>query len=365
MALSVRDSRLSTRLRLAPTRYEPVARLAVGGMAEVWRALAIFEHGERHPVAIKRVLPALSADPLYRQMFEDEARLGMLLHHLNIVRIYDARAVAGTFLMVMELVDGSTLKALFDHAQARGVGFPVPVALYIVGELARALEYAHVAVDQDGKHLGFVHRDVSPHNVLLGRDGAVKLADFGLANAASHHVQVAEGMVGGKLGYLAPEVVAQKPTTPQVDVFAAGIVLWEALTGRRLFHGTTDAETVQAVARCEITPASHFNAAVPPEVDALLARALDRDPLKRLAGAQALVDELDALILQVDHEVSAKDVALLVGLFLAQQRAKPPEPSAAVAALLAEELAHFVVAADGGVAAGAAPLDPHDFTWKR
>ncbi len=361
MVLPVRDSRLSTKLRLAPTRYEPVSRIAAGGMAEVWRASAIFEQGESHPVAIKRVLPELAADPLYRQMFEDEARLGMLLRHVNIVRIYDARAVGDTLLMIMELVDGAPLKTLFDHAHARSVGFPVPAALHIVGELARALAYAHVAVDHEGRHLGIVHRDVSPHNVLLGRDGAVKLADFGLANASSHNVQAAEGMVGGKLGYLAPEIIAQQPTTPRVDVFAAGIVLWEALTGRRLFQGKTDVETVQAVARCAVEPASRINPSVPKEVDMLLARTLHADPAKRIPSAQALVEELDGLVAKIDRGVSAKDVALLVGLFLAQQRSKLPEPPAAVAALLAEELARFVIAADTGPDTGAEALDPTDF----
>jgi serine/threonine-protein kinase len=365
MATQGRDARLSTKLRLAPTRYEPIARIAAGGMAEVWRARAIFEHGESHPVAIKRVLPELSADPLYRQMFDDEARLGMLLRHPNIVRIYDARAVGDAFIMIMELVDGAALKALFDHAHARHVGFPVPAALHIVGELARALAYAHVATDHEGRHLGIVHRDVSPHNVLLGRDGAVKLADFGLANASSHQAVASEGMIGGKLGYLAPEVVQQQPTTTRVDVFAAGIVLWEALTGRRLFHGDTDAETVRAVSRCEVEPASRINASVPKEVDALLARALHPDPQKRLPSAQALVEELDALVAKIDREVNAKDVALLVGLFLAQRGSKLPEPPAAVAALLTEELARFVEAADSGADAGAAPLDPLDFSWAR
>src|SRR5262245_48553416 len=120
-----RESQLSTRLRRLPTRYQLVSRIARGGMAEVWRADAIFEAGDRHPVAIKRVLPELSSDPLYRSMFEDEARLGMLLRHVNIVRVYDARDIHGTLIMILELVDGVALRTLLDKAHARGAGMPV------------------------------------------------------------------------------------------------------------------------------------------------------------------------------------------------------------------------------------------------
>ncbi len=365
MSTPARHARLSTNLRLAPTRYEPVARIATGGMAEVWRANAVFEDGESHPVAIKRVLPQLATDPRFRRMFEDEARLGMLLKHANIVRIYDARAVGDSLLMIMELVDGAPLKALTDHAIARGVGFPLAAALYIARELCRALAHAHDATDREGRPLSVVHRDVSPHNVLLGRDGAVKLADFGLANATSNADADPGGMVGGKLGYLAPELIAQQPTTHAIDVFAAGIVLWELLTGRRLFGRDTDEETVRAVARCEVVPPSHLNPAVPATVDALLARALHPDPAQRTPDARTLADALDALIAATDDAVGPKDVGLLVGLFLAGQRKKPAEPVEDVAALLAAELERFVLDADARPDAGTAPLDPAEFLTLR
>lgn len=354
------SARISTKFRRAPTRYVPLVRLASGGMAEVWKGNAIFETGEKHLIAMKRVLPQLAQDATYRGMFEDEARLGMLLRHPNIVRVYDAREVGGTYIMIMELVDGTSLKAILERAHARAACMPPATALFIARQLASALAYAHAAREPTGKHLGIIHRDVSPHNLLLGKDGSVKLADFGLADASVHSTQLGGGMLGGKLGYLAPELIEQQPSTAQIDVFAVGIVLWEMLAGRRLFQGEDDVGTVRAVAQCQVTPASRFNRRVTPEIDMLLARVLDRDPKKRTPGAEALVEDLDRAIARVDSHVSQRDVALVVGLHLATEPA-PPQPSAAAAALaFMEELDAFV--ANGGAAdIGAAPLDPNLF----
>lgn len=354
------SARISTRFRRAPTRYVPLVRIASGGMAEVWKGNAIFETGERHPIAIKRVLPQLAQDATYRGMFEDEARLGMLLKHPNIVRVHDAREVGGTYIMIMELVDGTSLKSLLERAHARQACMPPATALFIARQLASALAYAHVARDPQGRPLGIIHRDVSPHNLLLGKDGGVKLADFGLADASVHSTQLGGGMLGGKLGYLAPEIIEQKPSTAQIDVFAVGIVLWEMLSGRRLFQGEDDVGTVRAVARCEVTPPSRFNRRCPPELDALVARVLDRDPQRRTPGAEALVADVDRVIARIDPNVSTRDVALLVGLHLAMEPAPPPPSAAATAAAFMEELDAFV-ASGGGGDAGAAPLDPDAF----
>lgn len=357
---------LTLNLRRAPTRYEPTSRIAAGGMAEVWKADAVFEEGGRHPVAIKRVLPQLAGDKLYRSMFEDEARLGMALRHPNIVRVYDARDVGGTYIMIMELVDGTSLKGLLDVAHARQAGMPVPTALFIAWQLARALDYAHGATDESGESLGIIHRDVSPHNLLLGRDGAVKLADFGLADANVHSTQLGDGVLGGKLGYLAPEIIRQEPSTPKIDVFALGIVLWEMLCGRRLFVGASDAETVQAVARCEVPRASEFNRRVTAEVEELLDRILESDTGTRVSTAAECAAHLELLIQRIDSRVGPRDVALLVGLHLASEANRPPEVPPAVAELLAQELAAFSEQGEGGggldiLDTGAQPLDPDFF----
>lgn len=358
------DKRLSVRLRRAPTRYKPVSRLAVGGMAEVWKAEASFEHGGSHVVAIKRCLPTFATQEIYRSMFEDEARLGMLLRHENIVRVYDARDVSGTYIMVMELVDGLNLKSLLEGAQERGACMPVAPALYIARDLCRALDYAHKAVDQAGNHLSIIHRDVSPHNLLLGREGTVKLTDFGLADA-SVHATVSGDMVGGKLGYLAPEIIQQRPADHRIDIFAAGIVLWEMLAGRRLFHGADDRATVQAVARCEVPPLRTFNPRVPPAVEDLVARVLIADPDARVPSAAALAQALDVLVSRVDDRVGPKDVALLVGLHLAgQEDEEEHDEIFGVAELLAQELSAFAASGDGGTFdLGSTALDPSEFDF--
>jgi serine/threonine-protein kinase len=350
------DSRISTRLRRAPTKYVPVSLVARGGMAEVWKAEATFESGEKHFVAIKRVLPQLERDKLYLSMFKDEARLGMLLRHPNIVRVYDARDIGGTFIMVMELVDGTSLKSLLERAHARQAPMPVAAALHVARDLASALAYSHAAEGPDGRRLGIIHRDVSPHNLLLGKNGAVKLTDFGLADATVHETQLGSGMMGGKLGYLAPELIEQKPVSPSIDVFAVGIVLWEMLCGRRLFVGADDAGTVRAVAKCEVPRPSSLYPRIPAVVDDVVMRTLSREPEKRPRTAQLLSEALTEAMRKVDAKVSYRDVALLVNLHIATEP-KAAAASSLDAALFAQELDAFVQAEGDG----AAPLDPDLF----
>ncbi|MEM7449210.1 MAG: serine/threonine-protein kinase [Myxococcota bacterium] len=336
--------------------------MAVGGMAEIWRAEAILPNGTSSPVAIKRVLPELaSKNPLYRSMFEDEARLGMLLSHPNIVHVFDAKEVAGTFLMLMELVDGTSLKSLVEEAQDRGAVMPLPATLYIARQLARALEYAHNARTHEGQPLGIIHRDVSPHNLLLGSNGDVKLADFGLADASVHEASTGE-LVGGKLGYLAPEVVQQLDSDARIDLFATGIILWELLAGRRLFQRKTDVETLRAVVRCEVPALTQFNPKLPSEVERLIARLLLRDREQRIGSAAELEAELGLLIEAYGSGVGASDVSLLVGLHLARSASDSreyEEPGLEIAAVL-EEMSVFAQAASSDTD-GETPLNPDDF----
>lgn len=356
----IADSRLSTQLRRAPTRYVPTRRIASGGMAEVWEGLAYFETGATHRVALKRVLPELASQPLYRSMFEDETRLGMMLRHPAIVRVYDGRIIAKSFIMVMELVDGTSLKAILDRAHARRACMPVPTALWIARALAHALAYAHRAVDRDGNPLGIIHRDVSPHNLLLGRNGAVKLTDFGLANASVHQTSLGEGMLGGKLGYLAPEILQRNVEhSSQIDVFAAGIVLWEMLCGQRLFMRDSDRDTVHAVGRCEVPTPSSINRKIPAALDDLVLLTLAKDPAARIRSAAALAEELDDLIVRVDPRMTNKDVALVVGLHLATEPLAGPTSSHAPAAVFLAELDALVT--EGPDDIGADPLDPDLF----
>ncbi len=352
--------RLTLRLRSAQTRYRPVSRIAAGGMAEVWRGEALVGGGEVIPIAIKRVLPNLE-DPNFMTMFEDEARLGMLLHHPNIVRVYDARNIGGTYIIIMELVDGDTLKGLLDATANRPV--PVPLALHVGRELLRALGYAHAANDDRGRPLGLIHRDVSPHNLLLGRDGGVKLSDFGLADASTNAAKKEEGMVGGKFGYLAPEIIDQKGVDHRIDLFAAGIVLWEMLSGRRLFQGSDDRDTIRKVMRCEVPRLSVDFAHIPEQIDDFLMGLLHRDPGQRYGTGTEAAEALQVLVDWLEPNVSAHDVGLVMSLHASMraQRKELEQRPLDVFDMLAQELEAFAEQAGGGGGGGAAPLDPSLF----
>ncbi|MGB5697826.1 MAG: serine/threonine-protein kinase [Polyangiales bacterium] len=349
---------LSTQLRRAPTRYEPTKRIAVGGMAEVWRANAIFDDGGLHPVAIKRVIPSIE-DPLFRAMFLDEARLGMLLRHPNIVRVYDARDIDGTYIMVMELVEGESLRALTRSAHDEGRSMGLPLAAWIAHEVANALSYAHRARDAKGRSLGIVHRDVSPHNILLGVRGEVKLTDFGLADATVHEHVRAEDMIGGKIAYLSPEVVRAEATDHRADLFALGVVFWEMLAGRRLFAGTSDAHTIRRIAACHV-PELAGSLEGGEEADALVKRLVTKNPDDRLSDAAQIASQLRQLIARHDWAVGREQVALAVHEFHAHRGRKSQAPE--VTALLADELAKFAeAAANTPLDLGALPLDPGTF----
>ena len=355
--------RFSQRLRKAPVQYRPLSRIAAGGMAEVWRAHAEFEDGFRHEVAIKRVLPNMQAQ-LFRSMFEDEARLGMMLRHPNIVRVYDARDIQGTYIMVMELVDGAALKTIQDLHFEQSVVMPIPAGMYIIRELAKGLHYAHTETDRKKRPLGIVHRDVSPHNALLGYQGAVKLVDFGLADASVHETVRGQDMVGGKFGYLAPEVIRRDPVDHRIDIFALGIVLWEMLAGRRLFHGASDRETVQLVARCEVPPLNQVNMNVPEEIAQFANSLLRSDPDQRPHSAQSVAVEVNRIMNGFGHPVGPKDVAQLIAFHRDSLKALSESDGAGniVAQLVADELSKFVAqGADTAWDAGMQPLDPDAF----
>lgn len=352
--------RLTLRLRSPQTRYKPISRIAAGGMAEVWRGEASIASGEVVPVAIKRVLPNIE-DPNFLVMIDDEARLGMLLRHTNVVRVYDARNIGGTYIVIMELVDGDTLKGLVDAAESRPM--PIPVALHIGRELLRGLGYSHAAGDEQGSPLHLIHRDVSPHNLLLGLNGAVKLSDFGLADATTNKAKREEGMIGGKFGYLAPEIIRQQPVDHRIDLFGAGIVIWEILAGRRLFQGKDDRETIQKVMRAEVPKLAEMNPAIPVQVDELLMGLLHADPGQRYSSGDEAAQAFDVIVNWLDPRVGDDDVGLMVSLHsaLRAQRKELEARPLDVFDMLTNELEAFAAQADGTADFGAAPLDPAFF----
>jgi serine/threonine-protein kinase len=303
--------------------YTPLVLIATGGMGEVWRGEARFPDGHVQKVAIKRLLPHHASNTRYRRMLEDEARLGTLLNHPNIVRVLDART-QGSFILVMEFVEGSALRSIVNRLSAHNLSVPVAAALHIGHSVARALMHAHEARDDLGRDLAVIHSDVSPHNVLLGLDGHVKLMDFGLARAAAHLTDRPADRITGKYGYLAPEVVLHRELGQAADIFALGVVLWECVTGKRLFAARSLRDSHKLLREFRIPKASLLNPAVSTPVGALLDGMLKRAPEERFSSSRALVHAFEAVIETLPNYQGEEATAELVRLNPCEGRANQP-----------------------------------------
>jgi serine/threonine-protein kinase len=293
-------------------RYRVIKRLASGGMAEVFVAESAGIEGFRKQVAIKRVLPQLSKKEQFIAMFLDEARLSAHLSHSNVVSVFDIGVGDGTYFIVMEYVDGADLKGVVDHYKKIDQLMPVEAACFIATRICQGLAYAHELKTGEGKPLQIIHRDITPANVLITRYGEVKIVDFGLAKASSQLAESDQGVIKGKFGYLAPETVLERPVDQRVDVFAVGIILWEMLSGRRLFLGDTDFKTVRLVRDAIIPPLGPINRAVTPELEEIVKRALAKDPDQRYLTARELGHDLTRFLFRYAKPVSDDDVAELV-----------------------------------------------------
>ena len=268
-------------------RYLLHERIGGGGMATVYRATFSVEGGFEKEVALKVIRSELSEDPQFIRMFLDEARLSGHLSHPNIVQTFDFGQVDGTYFLAMELVRGRTLAEILRTLHENRFRLGTAASLFVAKELARALDYAHRATGPDGEPLGIVHRDVSPQNVLISREGHVKLADFGIAKAALRSQITQPGRVRGKCSYMAPEQARGQEVDARADVFSLGTVLWECLVGRRLFDGTSDAVVLLDVIQKEIPPPSRLVGGIPADVDRVVMRLLERDPARRPSSGAA------------------------------------------------------------------------------
>jgi len=278
-------------------KYSLVERLGRGGMAEVWKARISGPAGFQRTLVIKRILPHLVEDRHFVDMFTAEARLSARLNHANIVQVYELGDVAGEFYLAMEYVRGRDLVSVMRQQLLRGRPEP-GLGAYAVRDVCRALGYAHALTDDYGAPLQLIHRDVSPSNVMLSFDGAVKLLDFGIAKALSeaNENKTQTGTLKGKFGYMSPEQVEGRPFDHRTDLFAAGIVLHEALTGRRLFKGQGDLQTIAMVRDCRIEPPSFLNPDVPYELDRITLKALAKDPAARFQSCEEMATELDRVV---------------------------------------------------------------------
>jgi eukaryotic-like serine/threonine-protein kinase len=277
--------------------YELLVRIGRGGMATVWVAL---ERGETREadrlVAIKAILTDLAGDPEFVKMFLDEGRIIRMIRHPNVVDVHDVAEQEGLVYLAMEWVEGDSLHAVIAEAGKRR---PIPpeMAVRIIADAASGLHAAHELKDADGALMGVVHRDVSPHNILIGRDGAIKLVDFGVAKAMGRVSEATSaGQLKGKFGYMSPEQAMAKKVDRRSDIFALGIVLFELTTGRRLFRGEHDAETLHLVVSGKIPKPTALEPTYPAALEEVVLKALARDPSKRYQTAQEFHQALEGYL---------------------------------------------------------------------
>ena len=263
-------------------------------MAEVFKAKIYGAEGFERLIAIKRILPHLIEDDDFVHMFVDEAKIAVRLSHPNIVGIDDLGKAEGTLFIAMEFVQGKDLRAIYDVEKARGSITPIGISCHIIMKMCEALHHAHFATGPGGEPLHVIHRDVSPQNVLLSFDGEVKVADFGLAKARGRIVQTQAGVVKGKLAYMSPEQLRGEEIDHRVDVFGLGIVLYELLTGMRLFLGQTDMDTLKRVYDAQVPPLQHMNPRIHPDLEAIARKALAKDRDERFSTALDLFEALEA-----------------------------------------------------------------------
>ncbi|HZI63196.1 MAG TPA: TonB family protein [Thermoanaerobaculia bacterium] len=334
-----RTQRLET-LRPAPPaaprefgQYTLLDRVAVGGMAEVWKARMKGVEGFQKTVAIKKILSHLTDSVDFVTMFIDEAKLAAQLTHDNIIHIYDLGKIGEDYYIAMEYVDGKDLRSILNAARAAGMPLPAPLALFIAARLASALDHAHRKRDFENRELGLVHRDVSPQNVLVGYEGEIKLCDFGIVKAVTKASKTQMGALKGKLQYMSPEQAWGKPVDARSDLFSLGAILFEMLTGRRLFAGDNEISVLESVREGRIDRPRDVNPAVAPEVDALVVRALAKDPDERFQSAGEMQRELERLLSALRPAPTQSDLAaFLRGLFGDPARAAAAAPAGAPAA---------------------------------
>lgn len=275
-------------------RYSLHAQLAGGGMATVYLARLNGAVGFGRTVAIKRLHPHLAKDPEFVTMFLDEARLSARIQHPNVVPTLDVVATDGELFLVLEYVKGETLSVLNRAMARQKAQIPVPIVASLVVGMLNGLDAAHEARDERGAPLEIVHRDVSPQNVMVGADGVARLLDFGIAKAASRLGNTREGQLKGKIAYMAPEQLMGQ-VSRQTDIYAAGVVLWEELTGRRLFYAETEVHTMSLVQKGDIPPPSSLNPSVPGALDAIVLKALAKLPEHRFRTAHEMASAIEGV----------------------------------------------------------------------
>jgi hypothetical protein len=303
--------------------HQLLLELAAGGMATVHVARKVGAAGFEKLVVVKRVHAAFARNREFADMFRDEARICATIRHPNVVSTLDVVEEMGELFLVIEYVESMSLSSLLAAVEERGERLPPAVVVRIVADALTGLHAAHEATDLRGNRLEIIHRDVSPQNVIVGLDGTSRLIDFGIAKAASRISVTSSGVLKGKLRYMSPEQVKRKPIDRRADVFAAGVVLFEALTGRRLFAGDDEGDVLLGILVTEVpAPSSLFSDLPLPALDAVVAKALAQDREERYQTAAEFAEALEAALVPATARDVGRAIEAYGGAVLAERRAK-------------------------------------------
>ena len=309
--------------------YYLLEKIAVGGMAELFKAKQRGVQGFQKIVAIKRILPHLSDNEEFVTMFIDEAKLAAQLTHPNIVQIFDLGKASGSYYIAMEYVDGKDLRALLRKVREYRLPFPEPVAAFVAMKVAVALDHAHRKKALNDRELKLVHRDISPQNILISSDGAVKLVDFGIAKAATKNTQTLAGALKGKLLYMSPEQALGQPLDNRSDLYSLGLVLFELLTGERCFHADSELGVLEKVRMGRISDVQSINPSISREVAAIVNKCLQKNVEMRYPSARFLERDLKDLLVRQASEPTDHDVAEYVNTLLKGTKEQVEEVMAA------------------------------------
>jgi len=293
-------------------RYRVVDEIGVGGMASVYLARVDGAGGFQKWVAIKRIHPHLTEKEHVVSMFLDEARIAASISHPNVAQVFDLGEHEGAYWIAMEYLHGEAVREIYRHCEQAGTSVDPRLVARIIADAAEGLHAAHDLRGKDGQPLNLVHRDVSPHNLFLTYDGVVKVVDFGIAKVSGRQIQTRVGVVRGKLAYMSPEQARCKPMDRRTDVFALGVVAWELLTGRRLFPGKNDLETVRNVLSAKIPSPAEVNPSVPQGLSSAVMRALERDPDKRYGSGRDFSRAMQQFLVTTGQLVGPQELGAFV-----------------------------------------------------
>jgi serine/threonine protein kinase/Tfp pilus assembly protein PilF len=289
-------------------KYQLLDKIVIGGMAELFRAKLTGAQGFEKLIAVKKILPNLSREENLVTAFIDEAKLAALLHHENIIQIYDFGSMDDQYFIAMEYLFGKDLRTITRTARAKDLALGLENILYIVSRICAGLDYSHHLRDLQGKPLNIIHRDINPQNILITYEGQVKIIDFGIAKAASHNTQTRENLIKGKLAYMSPEQANGQKIDHRSDIFSTGIILYELLAARRMFSGET-MHVLSLVRDAEYDPPEEVIPDLPDKLNALLHRALAKEPDERYQSAGEMLADIEEFMFELSLRPNARSFA--------------------------------------------------------